>query len=294
MEYHFLANHTDHRSPSRKDPKIIKKFGGKAGWFRGGTSSLRRHIASAHYPEYHKVCEEKELTEQKEAIPKWKKIELAKKAAQASNPKTQTQSTLDGIVRTANVPTVFSKDGITDAVVKFIVCDDQVSPRCYTLCSTHSPDAHPPRYQAINVANKPAFTNCLVAMRPKTTREELPSAWTCRKVITNSFVDYLEQLCIDIAAAPGEVSTDWDLWTREQTGDPYFGMLGQWFDVSDLGWTFRAGVLAFNVISGQHSGENLGRYYVKFLDRVGITSKSHCKVSYTSNVYRLIYSHILL
>ena len=140
MEYHFLANHTDHRSPSRKDPKIIKKFGGKAGWFRGGTSSLRRHIASAHYPEYHKVCEEKELTEQKEAIPKWKKLELEKKAARASNPKTQ--STLDGIVRTANVPTAFSKDGIIDAVVKFIVCDDQVSPHP-TLRSTLSLDAHP-------------------------------------------------------------------------------------------------------------------------------------------------------
>lgn len=117
-------------------------------------------------------------------------------------------------------------------------------------------------------------------MRPKTTRQELPSGWTCRKLIKNAFVDFLEELRTDIAAAPGEVSTNFDLWTRDQTGDPYVGLLGQWIHVTDTAWKFRTEVLAFSVISGQHSGDNIGRYIVKFLDRVGITTKNsnQCKV----------------
>lgn len=71
-------------------------------------------------------------------------------------------------------------------------------------------------------------------MRPKTTRQELPSGWTCRKMISNAFTDYLDQLRANITAAPGEVSTNWDLWTRDQMGNPFFEMLGQWIDVSDL------------------------------------------------------------
>lgn len=110
----------------RKDPKAIKQCGKKAGWFLGGTSSLRRHIASVHYAEYSKYCLENNITEQKEAIPKWKKAELAKKATQAQS-QLKTQSTLDAIVLTNDYPTTFSKDGISNAVVKFIVCDDQVS-----------------------------------------------------------------------------------------------------------------------------------------------------------------------
>lgn len=37
------------------------------------------------------------------------------------------QSTLDGIVITVARPTEFSRDGILEAVAKFVACDDQVS-----------------------------------------------------------------------------------------------------------------------------------------------------------------------
>jgi hypothetical protein len=37
------------------------------------------------------------------------------------------QSTLDGIVTTVMRPTEFSRDGLLEAVAKFVACDDQVS-----------------------------------------------------------------------------------------------------------------------------------------------------------------------
>lgn len=92
-------------------------------------------------------------------------------------------------------------------------------------------------------------------------------------MIKNAYIHFLEELRTDIAAAPGKILTDFDLWTRDQTGDPYIGLLGQWIHITDVAWQFRTEVIAFSVISGQHSGDNIEKYIVKFLDRVSITSK---------------------
>ncbi|KAH9856302.1 hypothetical protein C2E23DRAFT_703794, partial [Lenzites betulinus] len=69
--------------------------------------------------------------------------------------------------------TVFSQEGILDAVTKHIVCSDQ---------------------QALLTADTPTFTNCLVAMHPKTGKSELPTRWTVRTNIINSFVDFMSDL----------------------------------------------------------------------------------------------------
>ena len=37
-------------------------------------------------------------------------------------------------------------------------------------------------------------------------------------------------------------------------------------------------MVGFQPISGEHSGENLGKYFVGLCDRVGITSEKHSKV----------------
>ena len=55
-------------------------------------------------------------------------------------------------------------------------------------------------------------------------------------------------------------------------------MTAHWIDVKEKKWKMRAVVIGFKALSGGHSGENLGRYSVGLLDRVGIMSKSRTKL----------------
>jgi hypothetical protein len=56
-------------------------------------------------------------------------------------------------------------------------------------------------------------------------------------------------------------------------------MTAHWIEVTDeREWKLRAEVVGFRPISGEHSGENLGKYFVGLCDRVGITSEKHSKV----------------
>ena len=116
-------------------------------------------------------------------------------------------------------------------------------------------------------------------MRPATKKSELPSHASVHVKITNEFIDFLAALKRDIAAAPGNISTLWDMWTVPHTSDPIMGMLLQWIEVRvDGGWVFRDEVGAFRKIFGKHDGGNLGRYFVGLLDRAGVTSRKHSKV----------------
>lgn len=58
------------------------------------------------------------------------------------------------------------------------------------------------------------------------------------------------------------------------------GMTGHWIEVKDGKWKLRAAVIGFKALSGDHSGENLGRYAVGLLDRVGIMDKKESKVRF--------------
>ncbi|KAL6298237.1 hypothetical protein BKA93DRAFT_706527, partial [Sparassis latifolia] len=69
-------------------------------------------------------------------------------------------------------PSAFSREAILDAVIKHVVCGDQ----------------------ALLLADDATFTNCLVTMRPKTTRADLPTRGTVKTQIKNKFVDYVERL----------------------------------------------------------------------------------------------------
>ncbi|KAH9853411.1 hypothetical protein C2E23DRAFT_712483, partial [Lenzites betulinus] len=69
-------------------------------------------------------------------------------------------------------PTSFSRTGILDGVTQHVVLGDQ----------------------ALLLASTPTFTNCLVLMRPKTTREDLPTRSTVRTNIKNKFIDYVRSV----------------------------------------------------------------------------------------------------
>jgi hypothetical protein len=73
-------------------------------------------------------------------------------------------------------PTEFTRDAVLEAVTRHIACDDQ----------------------ALMLADKPTFRNCLVIMRPKTKMGDLPSTHDVRAYLRNVFVQHLNQLKQDI------------------------------------------------------------------------------------------------
>lgn len=56
------------------------------------------------------------------------------------------------------------------------------------------------------------------------------------------------------------------------------GMTAHWIEVKDGKWKMRAAVIGFKGLSGAHDGDNLGKYSVGLLDRVGIMDKTGSKV----------------
>jgi len=66
--------------------------------------------------------------------------------------------------------------------------------------------------QALAVANKKTFRNCLVAMRPKATKANLLSSHNVTVYIHNQFSNWLKQLKADIIVSlicdKGEKNTD--------------------------------------------------------------------------------------
>jgi hypothetical protein len=54
-------------------------------------------------------------------------------------------------------------------------------------------------------------------------------------------------------------------------------MTAHWIEVKGQKWKMRAEVIGFKALSGTHSGENLGRYAMGLLDRVGIMDKKISK-----------------
>jgi hypothetical protein len=82
------------------------------------------------------------------------------------------QGTLDKHVEQAPTITSFTREGILEAVAKHIVCDDQ----------------------SLALAEKQTFRNCLVAMRPRSTKDDLPSTHDVTVFIHNRFVALITKL----------------------------------------------------------------------------------------------------
>jgi hypothetical protein len=86
--------------------------------------------------------------------------------------------------------------------------------------------------------------------------------------------------------APGKISVTADGWTADNTKGSFLGMTGHWIEVKDNKWKLRSEVIGFQPVSGDHSGWNLGRYFVGLCDRVGIFNNNGSKARVID--YRLI------
>jgi hypothetical protein len=69
-----------------------------------------------------------------------------------------------------------------------------------------------------------------------------------------------------------------DGWSADTTKTGFLSMTVHWIEVKDTKWKLKAEVIGFKALSGTHSGENLGRYAVGLLDRMGIMDKKQSKV----------------
>jgi hypothetical protein len=75
----------------------------------------------------------------------------------------------------------------------------------------------------------------------------------------------------------------------------FLGMTAHWIKVKDGKWKMRSEVIGFKGLSGAHSGENLGRYAVGLLDRVGIMSAKTSKAcGFVLYSYYLIAHHLII
>jgi hypothetical protein len=148
------------------DEDFVKKKGVRKAFHVGGNSSCRQHIR-AHYDIYKTRCEEKRVQMNDWAIPRliWKEMNKTGKSAKS-------QSTLDGKIERIAIPSAFTREGIVEAIAKHIVCDDQ----------------------ALSLADKATFRNCMVAMRPRTTATDLPSTHDVTIFIHNQFISLVKTL----------------------------------------------------------------------------------------------------
>jgi hypothetical protein len=167
--------------------KQVIKGGEKTAFFTGGNSSCRAHIRQ-HYEIYKERCKDQDIRESHHAIPRdlYRQMKLEKKATHG------VQQTLDGVLGKASDVKTYTRDGVTHAVAQLVACDDQV---CVMAIRTSSLTVFD---QALALAEKPIFRNCLVAMRPKTMRKDLPSRHDIEVYIHNEFVAWLKSLKNDI------------------------------------------------------------------------------------------------
>jgi hypothetical protein len=73
------------------------------------------------------------------------------------------------------------------------------------------------------------------------------------------------------------VSVTLDGWSADTTKMGFLGMTAHWIEVKGNEWKMRSEVIGFKALSGAHTGENLGRYAVGLLDRVGIMDEKSSK-----------------
>lgn len=151
------------------------------------------------------------------------------------------------------------------------------------------------RTKTFDLATKASFQNCLVAMRPQTTKTDIPSPHDVKQYLHNEFVGHLGELAEEFKVSPervirtyspgaqnipGDIAITCDAWTADTTSCGFLGVTAHWIHVDSQSerWEMRSAVIGLRGISGDHSGKNLGRYVVGLCDRVGLMGKQASKV----------------
>ncbi|KAG6913746.1 hypothetical protein DXG01_004555 [Tephrocybe rancida] len=95
--------------------------------------------------------------------------------------------------------------------------------------------------QALMLADKITFHNCLTAMRPQTKLIDLTTAHDASVYLHNAFVSEMNKLKAAIKCSPGKVSATADGWTTDTTKMGYLGVTAHWIKVNNSGkWTLHS------------------------------------------------------
>ena len=82
--------------------------------------------------------------------------------------------------------------------------------------------------------------------------------------------------------APGLISTTADMWSADTMKAAFLGVTVHWIDMKGREggetWEMRSEVISFWSVSGDHSGKNLGQYFIGVCDQIGIMSTKRSKV----------------
>ncbi|KAJ3505119.1 hypothetical protein NMY22_g17694 [Coprinellus aureogranulatus] len=211
------------------------------------TTTLRRHIQSAHRKRYVKWCERHDFQSK---LPN--DIKARKAAAEAA----ATQGTLDGHVQ------------VLDDDTKFIKYSDALFQEAAEewMISTNQPlDAlsHPKFHHMIDVASR--ASNGVKIPEKRATRENI-----IRRFKKN-VAELTEKFNSD--QVKGDISLTCDAWQAENR-DAYFGVTGHWIEeVTPTDWRLRSGLLGFTQMNTAHDGARLGRALYDIAKRYKITHK---------------------
>lgn len=104
----------------------------------------------------------------------------------------------------------------------------------------------------------------------------MPTVNKVEAYIHNACVQYLRGLRETFELAIGKVAATSDLWSADKLvkKQSFMGVTVCWTHIDGTGrWSIREKVIGFRAVSGDHGGENLGRYFIAICQRVGIVNK---------------------
>ncbi|KAF7334741.1 HAT family dimerization domain-containing protein [Mycena sanguinolenta] len=213
------------------------------------TGVLRKHLYEHHLEAWVEGCDQLKIPiTAKEAAPHVEQYRIRK------NQKTGSTSTQEpGKKRTK-----FSQEAFVDAIVEWIVSDDQ----------------------SINVAENQQLRNIFLMLRSELKDSDIPHRTKIRQRVMEIWDEHLDKLESEMAAAIGKISTTMDLWT-DQKKRPFMAVTGHWLEATLVDTPsgpqyvlkLRTDLIGFLRVPGNHDGEHLATAFLYIIDRIGITSK---------------------
>ena len=88
---------------------------------------------------------------------------------------------------------------------------------------------------------------------------------------------------------PGMVSTTANSWSVDMTHASFLGVTAHWMEVMNWQWKLQSEVFGFHGVSGEHSGENLGWYFMGVCERVRVMNAKQSKVIQLDYIYLIVF-----
>jgi hypothetical protein len=169
---------------SRGDLKAVRSRGLWKCFFTGSNTSCHQHICQ-HYRVYQQWCKKMDIPENTQAIPP-----EVLRGREETKKNVKKQVTLDGMMDSIKWPTEFGREALLHAVTQLVACDNQV---CFSRFEcTNNADRLWVVALSLALVDKAVFQNCLVVMRPKTLKMDLPSTHDVSIYLHNQYVGRLK------------------------------------------------------------------------------------------------------